>query len=195
MQDELLQALIAAGVSPPSIISSSSGYIEDRARLGQFSPELYALLGTVELNVPPLRQRSEDVPWIADYCLRHWAEGGRVPFIIEDEALAELQRYPWPANVAELVGVLAGIHRSTRRRVVSAARVRTLLRRRPQRDPGPAVRRLEEVECEYIRAAIARCRGNHVLAARRLGIGRSTLIRKLRVCRQLATPRSTDTPL
>ena len=153
---------------------------------GSLRPDLYYRLNEIEIAMPPLRARAEDIPLLAS----HFAEGAGVE--IEPCALEELQLYSWPGNVRELKSVLAASLNRTRH---GRLRARDLALP-PQARAGwkdhtsPCGRRnipqaggslmLKDAEREMILEALAASRHNLSRAARLLGIHRATLRRKIR---------------
>lgn len=160
------------------------------------------------VNLPPLRERSADIPALARHLLQRFAEQELIPPLsIGNDALAVLMRYGWPGNVRQLASVLfrAGLqcerggltaedfpHIATQSRftgrksdfapsisaqssdiALSSATGVTLFTNEGH------LRTLEEIEADIIRLAIGHYRGRMTEVARRLGIGRSTLYRKL----------------
>ena len=74
---------------------------------GKFRQDLYQRLRVVEIDVPPLRSRSEDIPFLLDHFIQKFSDELNVPPIVFDEdALAALRRYRWPGNVRELINFL-----------------------------------------------------------------------------------------
>jgi DNA-binding NtrC family response regulator len=174
----------------------------------EFDPGLAERIGTTVVVLPPLRDRSGDIPALARHLLSRFAEQAKLrPLTIGNDALAVLMRYGWPGNVRQLAGVLfrAGMQcngssltaedfphiaiqsRFTGRRndfapeitqsksdeAITGAPMVTLYRN------DGHLRPLEEIEADIIRLAIGHYRGRMTEVARRLGIGRSTLYRKL----------------
>ncbi len=181
---ELQARLLAAiGDDGPGIrlVAASSVALAEHARNGCFSRALFARLGAVQLSIPPLRERLEDIPAIADQVLQQWSERhGKQRRRLAAAALHALERHPWLGNVDELVRVLETGCAQTRSLRITADRVQAVLGRRTQRDATADILPLAEIELFHIRNAIARCGGNQSIAAKRLGIGRNTLARRLR---------------
>jgi DNA-binding NtrC family response regulator len=173
-----------------------------------FHAGLAERIATTTVNLPALRDRSGDIPALVRHFLTRFAEqSGMRPLSIGNDALAVLMRYGWPGNVRQLAGVLfraalqcddssltaehfphiAVQSRFSGRRTDFAP---TLSKSRSEEAiaGAPAVtlftsdghlRQLEEIEADIIRLAIGHYRGRMTEVARRLGIGRSTLYRKL----------------
>ncbi len=173
-----------------------------------FHPGLAARLNNTRVEVPSLRERSGDIPALARHLLaRITGRPGIRPLSIGDDALAVLMRYGWPGNVRQLGNVLfraalqcngaaltaedfphialqsrftnrtadnaADISKASEAAALSGAPAVTLFR------ADGHLRPLEEIEADVIRLAIGHYRGKMTEVARRLGIGRSTLYRKL----------------
>ncbi len=180
LQLRLAAALAVSDVPAVRIIAGTAVALEEHVRLGRFQRVLYDRLGTVQLSLPPLRERREDIAIIAPSAFERWSE--RTGLTIKsfgEGALAQLQAYDWPANVRELLCVLSVAYEHSRGPVISADRIRSELGARPRRHVAPGIVPLRQIERDYLLAVMQRCGGNQTLAARRLGIGRSTLLRHL----------------
>jgi transcriptional regulator with PAS, ATPase and Fis domain len=167
------------------IIAATNLALADEVKAKRFREDLYYRLNVIEIRMPPLRDRREDIPLLVDAFLRKCAEAGqKEPRTMSESALALLMDYPWPGNVRELENVIE--------RAVTLARGEKIL---PE-DLPPAVqgargdRRvldeaaertlpLQEVEQEYIQRILEKTGGNKYQAAQVLGIDRKTLYRKL----------------
>lgn len=165
-------------------------------------------VGATTVHLPPLRERSGDIPALTRHLLQRFSEQTSLkPLSIGNDALAVLMRYGWPGNVRQLAGVLfraalqcdessltaqhfphiAIQSRYSGRRTdfaptMSEARSEQVLGGAPSVTLYSAdghLRPLEEIEADIIRLAIGHYRGRMTEVARRLGIGRSTLYRKL----------------
>ena len=163
------------------IIASSTSELEEAVRLGRFLPELYAHLGLIRLTLPPLRERREDIVALTEYFVRRYCErAGNGAIRVSRSALAELTTYAWPGNARELQQTLEAALALTRTGELTGERIRTVLGRRPRRHVAPDVFPLRTLERDYIATVLTRCNWNQSLAARRLGIGRNTLMRKIK---------------
>ncbi len=185
LQRTLLGLLTNDGLNGVRLISAADPSLDRLLRVDKFTRALYDHLALVQLHIPPLRERVHDIAVIANEWLAGHETDGTRRFALSPGALATLTTYTWPANVPELLQVLESALAGTRRSVITAERIRAVLGRRPRRRLAPEITPLQQMECDYIFAALTRCGGNQSMAARRLGIGRSTLIRKLRTCEQL----------
>jgi two-component system response regulator HydG len=174
---------------PPDfrLVVSSHRPLGEAVREGSVSPELHDHLRGVEVYLPPLRERVEDIPLLVDHFIRVEAPEGD-PVRLSPEATDRMLDYRWPGNVAELRAVV-------RRALVTCEGeidIQHLPSRVRRAMPGPAplsddepgpfppdTLELRAVERWAIRRALAACGGNMTEAAARLGIGRTTLYRKL----------------
>jgi DNA-binding NtrC family response regulator len=182
LQRRLVRALRAdPGRRAIRIIASSPSELDEAVRLGRFLPDLHAHLGLIRLMIPPLRERREDIVALTEYFVGRFCErAGNPGMRVARAALAELTAYAWPGNARELQQTLEAALAMARGGELTAERVRTVLGRRPRRHLAPDVFPLRELERDYIATVLARCNWNQSLAARRLGIGRNTLMRKIK---------------
>ena len=150
----------------------------------RFREDLYYRLQVIALTVPPLRERREDIPLLAQHFLRRYAtKNQRAIQGFSEEALARLTDYPWPGNVREL-------EHSVERAVVLAqgpfVEARDLPETVAQTEPSirvvpiPIGMPLEEVEQRLIEETLRQTKGDKELAAKLLGIASRTIYRKLK---------------
>jgi DNA-binding NtrC family response regulator len=160
------------------LISATNATLTDEVAAGRFRQDLLFRLNTIEIPLPPLRERREDIPALAAHFLRVHAQRYRKPLSgFEPSAVQALLDHPWPGNIREL-------DHAIERAVLMAERgqVRPAdLGLRTGRDGAGRVEEmsLEEVEGFLIRKAMARYDGNVSQAAKALGLSRSALYRRL----------------
>jgi DNA-binding NtrC family response regulator len=176
------------------VIAATNKRLVDEVAAGRFREDLYFRLNAVTVPIPPLRERASDIPALARHLLERIAgQPGLRQLNITDDALTLLMLYDWPGNVRQLqnalfrAAVLCEGDTLTRADFPQIAALGNRPAPRP-RDGATGValfgadghlRALEEIEADIIRLAIAHYRGRMTEVARRLGIGRSTLYRKL----------------
>ncbi len=181
LQERLEQWLGGENAGSVRIIAGSRVPLDVQLRLGRFSRALFQRLALLQLTIAPLRERIDDIAAIVEDHLWHASErSDESPLGIRDSAVEELVSYPWPENVRELMIALMRMRLETRTGTITAELVRKALRQDVDRPSPIDVLPLDRIETDYIVAALALCDGNQTLAARRLGIGRSTLLRKLK---------------
>ena len=166
------------------VVAATHRDLEQWMRDGRFREDLYYRLNVVTIEVPPLRERPEDMPVLAELFLARYGTrpGAPRPRLPPDE-LAALQAQPWPGNVRELENTLhRGLHPGARRRAQGRGpRARTRRRRRPPRPPAADLRAtLARVERELLERALREHGGNLSAAGRALGVDRNLLRYKLR---------------
>lgn len=163
------------------LIAGTVASLDELVRLGRFRHDLATHLGAVRFVLPSLRERREDIRAIAEAYARRWCEStGKARLSFARAALAELASYTWPGNLRELEQTLEAALAVTRSGEIGVERIRALLGRRPRRYVAPDVFPLRQLERDYITSVLVGCNWNQSLAARRLGIGRNTLLRKVR---------------
>jgi two-component system response regulator AtoC len=174
--------------SDARVISATHRDLSKEVAAGRFREDLFYRLNVARIVIPPLRDRPEDIPLLAEHILRRverrhgWGELSLSP-----EALATICERPWPGNVRQLENALA--------RAVIAARGRTILPEHLDAEelPDPAIPAagdpveglplralLAEVERRAIKRALQACAGNRTKTAERLGISRRQLFDKIR---------------
>ncbi|MDR1596115.1 MAG: sigma-54 dependent transcriptional regulator [Treponema sp.] len=176
------------------IISATNRNIETLVREGSFREDLYYRLNVFRLTIPPLRERREDIPLLAEYLLKKISfRMGRPLPALTRAAAEKLRDYPFPGNVRELENIL---ERALIYRENGSVTPKDIELRRPDSEavPGPvlpaelpaagdtpAIPSLENLEREAIRKALTRTRGNRTRAAAELGISRKTIINKIKL--------------
>jgi Response regulator containing CheY-like receiver, AAA-type ATPase, and DNA-binding domains len=166
------------------VIAATNRDLDEEIRVGNFRSDLYYRLNVIAVHLPPLRQRRDDIPLLAEHFLHRIAEvRGENPKHLTDAALAALAEYAWPGNVRELENA---IERAIILTAGDAIDVNALPERvvEPRTEPLVSTRTppnptLEAVERAYIMWVLQSESGNKSRAAEVLGIDPSTLYRKL----------------
>jgi DNA-binding NtrC family response regulator len=160
------------------LVSATNADVHAEVAAGRFREDLLFRLNTVEIHLPPVRERREDVPALAAHFLARHARRYRKPLEgFEDDALRALLEHPWPGNVRELDHALERAVLMSRGTRLSAAD----LALRPAGE-GAAVMdqlTLDELERLHIQRVLRRHDGNVSEAAKALGLSRSALYRRL----------------
>jgi len=145
-----------------------------------FRDDLYYRLNVLTIDLPPLRERGDDVILLAQYFAAKFArQQGREPLRFSDNALRVLRNYYWPGNIRELENVVQRLVVMNEEEIIDVPDLPLLMRFSALRDAG-LDRTLAEVEAEYIQRVVARVGGNKTRAAAVLGIDRKTLREKLK---------------
>jgi len=201
LQPKLLRAIQEGEVQPLGsdeaeavdvrVIGATNRKLADLVSAGTFRSDLYYRLNVVPVQLPPLRERREDIPLLASHFLRG-ADRRLTP-----EALAALERYSWPGNVREMENLIArllvlkpagdidasdlpeAVRGAQRDAVRPAAPVAAAVASLPP-EGGDLYTILRELEDRLIAEALERSGGNKNQAARSLGLNRTTLVEKLR---------------
>ncbi len=165
-------------------IAASNRNMKDWVAEGRFRQDLYFRLNVVNLHIPPLSARREDIALLAQHFLDRAAPFMRKPVrAISDEALALLKRYDFPGNVRELENIIERGVALCQGDTLEAAHLpddlRDLTIKAFRRREG-RVASLEEQERDYIQWVLEQAHGNQTLAAQMLGIDRVSLWRKLK---------------
>ena len=182
------EAIPVGGTQPVPVdvrlIAATNRDLEDDMKQGRFRSDLYYRLNVIAIHLPPLRDRRDDIPLLADAFLRRMAaERNQAPQAIGADAMAPMMAYDWPGNVRELENALERAATLTKGEEIGAAALpaRVTERRAPslvadRPSPNPT---LDVVEHAYILWVLQREGGNKTRAADVLGIDPSTLYRKL----------------
>ncbi|MBT8488021.1 MAG: sigma-54 dependent transcriptional regulator [Gemmatimonadetes bacterium] len=165
------------------IIAATNRDLEEEIGRGAFRSDLYYRLNVIQLHLPPLRDRKEDIPVLAKHFLRDASADDGPSFTLSDEAMRLLSEYDWPGNVRELENALERAVVVSTSSVIDAEtlpeRVREAPAPRLAGSEAPANPTMEVIERAYILWVLESEGGNKTRAAEVLGIDPSTLYRKL----------------
>jgi DNA-binding NtrC family response regulator len=167
------------------VIAATNKRLDEEVGQGRFREDLYYRLAVLSVHLPPLRERTEDIPLLCEHFLKKYGrELNKSVSAVSGAALARLAAYPWPGNVRELEnaiyeamvlcegGVLEEADLPPRIAAATGAEADSF-KRAAQRAAGGA-------EKELIEKALLASKGNRTLAAKALGISRKTLFNKMR---------------
>jgi two-component system nitrogen regulation response regulator NtrX len=168
------------------VVAATNKNLDEEIERGNFREDLFYRLNVIPFYVPPLRERLEDVPLLADHFLKEFTTAyGRKPKELTPEAYAVLGDYHWPGNVRELRNLMERIVIMNPQIRVDARHiplnpVRRAVFERPLDRFGSLQEVREAAEREYILKKLEETRGNVTRAAELLGLERSNLYRKMK---------------
>ena len=204
LQAKLLRALQEKEVRPVGathrvpikarIVAATNRNLAAMVEKGTFRKDLFYRLNVVNLRLPSLRDRQEDIPLLAAHFLDRISRDNGRQFTLSDEALRTMMRYDWPGNVRELensieracalssgpVLHLGDLPTQLQNQGLEARRMAAGSGRQPETAGSPAVMTLAEMEKHAILTTIRELNGDKLQAAKLLGIGKTTLYRKLK---------------
>ena len=203
VQAKLLRALQEREVRPVGsthsipirarIIAATNRDLAAMVERGAFRKDLYYRLNVVNLKLPPLRGRKEDIPLLVAHFLDRISKGKPIPFRLHDSALQVMMHYEWPGNIRELENAIESASALGSGPLIELGDMPTQLQREglatglPKSDqppageePGTEIIPLAVQERAAIQKAIRVVNGDKLRAAKLLGIGKTTLYRKLK---------------
>lgn len=182
------------------IISSTNRNLLSRIKTGDFREDLYYRLKVVPITIPPLRERKEDIGLLLDYFLKQSAKKLRKKQkSFSDQAFTMLNNYPWAGNIRELENVVEGVVVLSRSSVITTAEIGMVLHI-PEtsvinekvssanmkldldiNSDASMKKKFDIAEKNYIIKSLDRNKWNQMKSAKELGIGRTTLWRKIKI--------------
>jgi two-component system response regulator HydG len=184
------------------IVAGTSRDLEMAVQQGTFRRDLFFRLNVVALRLPPLRERKEDIRPLAENFLERVGHTRRVQYSINPEALKLLTFYEWPGNVRELENCLERAVAMSPGSVLQTADFPPHVRSASLRAVGPEkqarILPLAELEKQAILDALQQLNGDKLMTARALGIGKTTLYRKLKeygIAHWVPSPRPAPTEI
>jgi DNA-binding NtrC family response regulator len=200
LQSKLLRALQEKEIRPVGgtrpipinvrILAATNRDLEQAVATGTFRRDLYFRLNVLSLRIPPLRQRKQDIPLLVGHFLERLARSTGVQRNISDEALKLMLSYEWPGNIRELENCIERACALTSGPTIHLGDLPTSIQTWRQQTQAaveataaPAIRSIMpicEMEKQAILGAIEQLHGDKLEAARLLGIGKTTLYRKLK---------------
>ena len=193
LQPKLLRVLqegeiLRVGESQPRrvdvrVVAATARNLREEAARGRFREDLFYRLAVVEIQIPPLRERREDIPELSRYFLERIAgrEGRKAP-VLSAESLKTLAGYSWPGNVRELENFMEKTMIFNRGDVVTSSDLPGEVRRRArgERDDLSLKNAVTRMEREFISKALAATGGNQTQAAKLLEISLRGMLYKMK---------------
>jgi DNA-binding NtrC family response regulator len=194
-QSKLLRAIQEQEVRPVGatksiplnvrILAATNGELKMAVEDGKFRQDLYLRLNVVTLKIPPLRERKEDIPLLATHLLEKLARSTGVQSEISDEAMNLMLAYDWPGNVRELEYCLERACALKSEQVIQLSDLPIEIREAQRQSTGgilltSRILTMAELEKQAILGSIDKLHGDKLTAAKLLGIGKTTLYRKLK---------------
>jgi len=156
------------------VIAATHRDLEERVEAGSFRADLYYRLRVVEIRVPPLRERLDDLPLLAEHLVKKVAQAtGKPGLVLSPEALRALMMHDWPGNVRELENSLTRAAVAASGRVIRAEHFDL----GAQEEAPLHVPTLDEAERDHVTRVLEIASANKALAARLLGVSRPRLDR------------------
>jgi two-component system response regulator HydG len=193
LQAKLLRALQEREVRPIGgtktipinvrILAATNRDLEQAVGSGSFRRDLYFRLNVLNLQIPPLRDRRQDIPLLATHLLERVSRTCGRSYGLSDDARDALLAYDWPGNVRELENCIERCCAMTSGPVIQTRDLPSCMTANqvPRVSaPGARITPIADLEKQAILGAIAQLNGNRLMAARLLGIGKTTLYRKLK---------------
>ena len=167
------------------LVAATHRNLEKMIEEGGFRQDLFFRLSVVPLHLPPLRERPEDIPPLAEHFLKRYASKNRKDIrAFHPEALEALVAYAWPGNIRELENAIERAVILCLTEQITLRELPTAIRQAAESSERPAVPRpgmtLREMEKDLIRITLQKTEGNRTRAAEILGITRQTLQNKLK---------------
>jgi transcriptional regulator with PAS, ATPase and Fis domain len=161
------------------VVAATNRNLEEEMAKGNFRPDLYYRLNVLNLELPPLNQRKEDIPILVDYFLESLAaERGQAVSHVSSEAMALLLDHPWPGNVRQLQNAIEHALVLAGGGEINPVHLPNSIQKQAQSDSGGVS--LADKERKAIEAALTRNHGNRARTAAELGISTTTLWRRLK---------------
>lgn len=167
------------------IIAATNSNVEEAIREGKFREDLFYALNVIPLDLPPLRERNQDIPLLAEYYLKKSISENQLPSkTIDREGLETLTSHFWPGNVRELANIIERLSILVPGDTIRAKDVKEALHGFKKANEmvarGDLKHAKEEFERQYIIKTLQICEGNVTRTSKALGIERTHLYRKLR---------------
>jgi len=173
------------------MITAADKDLKEEVEKGTFNEEMYYRLSIINIYIPPLRQRKEDIPfWVEYFMERLSGESRGVIKKITPKAMQFLMDYSWPGNVKELENTIQYAYLTTRDELIDQDDLIPRLRNEVTREEGEGVISFEDNEKRFLLKILREENWNKLQVAKKLKISRSTLYAKLKKYNLLSNPSS-----
>jgi len=185
LQDKTFEPI--GGISPVKadvrIIAATNKKLEQLVKEGKFRDDLYYRINVMKLELPPLRERKEDIPLLVEHFIGRFNRlHNKNICCITNEVTAALLSYNYPGNVRELENIIEHCFVLCEGEIIETkhlpSSVQPLLKTQSAQESEPAT--IKQMEIILIKQALKRNKGNRTAAAKQLGIDKSTLFRKMK---------------
>jgi DNA-binding NtrC family response regulator len=184
IEDKKIKRIGSEAIIPVTVRVIAATCVDLENAIGKtFRKELYYRLSVIRIHIPPLRERSQDIPALCDYFLAKMSRGHEGK--ISDSEMGNLMRYDWPGNVRELRNILERTLLLQKGFSVKPSEFllrvseQSSLKTAPRMIPGNKIATLDDMEKNYIRCVLEKLSNNYTQTAKTLGISLSTLKRKI----------------
>lgn len=163
------------------LISATNKHLDSMVKQNTFREDLYYRLNTIILNVPSLRERTEDIPILAEFFLKEYSGKYEKPFLkFNTKALEIMASYHWPGNIRELKHTIEKSVILAESNIITEQNLFLQELANPSLEEKNNLVSLEEIEKRGIKKILDECRGNYTKAASILNISRTTLYAKMK---------------
>lgn len=158
------------------IVAASNKNLKEEVEKGKFRMDLFYRLNVLPINLPPLRERKEDIPILVDYFVKKITKKiNKKPVNISKEYMSILVNYKWPGNIRELenlVELMINTEKMPTRLIEDSSTLKDIKNE-------DVILTIEELESAYVKEILKRLNNNVTLTAKVLGVGRNTIYRKM----------------
>lgn len=166
------------------IITATNKDLLAEVKAGKFREDLFYRINVVHINVPPLRERKDDIPLLVNHFIRQYSiENKKIVESVSPEVMKTFIDYSWPGNIRELQNCLETMVVLSKRKVLEAndipANVRNAMESLPALKEGDMPININDAEKELVKKALLESKGNKTKAAKLLGMSRRTVHRKI----------------
>jgi DNA-binding NtrC family response regulator len=163
------------------LISATNGDLLEGVKKGSFREDLYYRINVIEIKVPPLRERKDDIPLLAEAFLEEFCTKQKKNIVLSSEVMAAFYRHHWPGNVRQLRNVLERAVVLGRGREITMNELpANFLSPRKHIIDQTSPKTLKELEIQAIKETLRKCNGNKSKTARLLGISRKAFYKRLK---------------